>query len=106
VAGNLSATTDLHIDGNVDGDISCATLVQGAESRITGQINAKSARIGGLVEGSIAVEELVVEATARITGNVSYEVISIASGGRIDGRMSHLGTARAAELKLVTSEAS
>lgn len=106
VTGNLTAATDLHIDGNVEGDISCAALVQGAASRIMGEISARSARIGGTVEGSITVEELVVEATARITGDVSYDTISIAAGGQIDGRMSHLGTARAAELTLVKNEAS
>jgi len=105
VKGDIEASIDLHIDGRVEGDISCAALVQGADSRIAGHITAKSARIGGLVEGSITAQELIVEATARITGDVSYEVISIATGGQIDGRMSHIGAEGAASLKLVKSEA-
>ncbi len=59
--GDIEATIDLHIDGRVHGDVSCAALVQGAESRIAGQIVAKSARIAGLVEGSIVTDELIVE---------------------------------------------
>jgi cytoskeletal protein CcmA (bactofilin family) len=106
ISGNVEASVDLHIDGKVEGDISCAALVQGSDSRIKGHVSAKSARIGGLIEGSISADELVIESTARITGDVSYDVISIATGGQIDGRMSHMSSARAAELKLVKNDAS
>lgn len=106
VTGNIEASVDLHIDGKVEGDISCAALVQGPDSRIKGHVSAKSARIGGLVDGSITAEELIVESSARITGDVTYEVITIATGGQIDGKMSHMSGARAAELKLVKSDAS
>ncbi len=104
ITGNIEASVDLHIDGKVEGDISCAALVQGPESRIKGHVVAKSARIGGLIEGSISTDELIVEASARITGDVTYETISIATGGQIDGKMAHMG--RAADLKLVKSDAS
>jgi len=104
ITGNIEASIDLHIDGKVDGDIGCAALVQGPDSSIRGHVKAKSARIGGLVEGSITADELTIEATARITGDVSYDVISIATGGKVDGQMTHLS--RAADLKLVSSEAS
>lgn len=103
IAGNIEAAVDLHIDGRIEGDIACAALVQGPDSRIKGHVTAKSARIGGLIDGSITAEELIVEATARITGDVSYETITIATGGQIDGSMAHI--ARAADLKLVKSDA-
>jgi cytoskeletal protein CcmA (bactofilin family) len=104
ITGNVEASVDLHIDGRIEGDISCAALVQGSESRIKGHVSAKSARIGGLIEGSITAEELIVEASARITGDVTYDVISIATGGQIDGKMSHMSGN--AGLKLVKSDAS
>jgi cytoskeletal protein CcmA (bactofilin family) len=106
ISGNVEASVDLHVDGKVDGDISCAALVQGPDSCIKGHVSAKSARIGGLIEGSISADELIIESTARITGDVSYDVVSIATGGQIDGSMSHMSSARAAELKLVKSDAS
>ena len=36
ITGNISATTELHIDGTVEGDIDCASLVQGDGSQING----------------------------------------------------------------------
>lgn len=103
IHGNIEASVDLHIDGKVEGDIGCAALVQGPESHIKGHVTAKSARIGGQIEGSITAEELVIEASARITGDVSYQNISIATGGQVDGKMTHMS--RAADLKLVGTDA-
>lgn len=89
ITGNLSASVDLHVDGVVEGDISCAALVQGPDSRIIGHVIAQSARLSGLVDGSITAGELVVESTARITGDVRYDRITIEPGSRIAGHFTH-----------------
>ncbi|MEQ6333403.1 polymer-forming cytoskeletal protein [Sphingobium sp. MK2] len=104
ISGNISASVDLHVDGVVEGDISCAALVQGADSRIIGHVTAQSARLAGLVDGSIMAEELVVERSARITGDVRYERITIEAGSRIDGHFAHKDNGPAAELKLIANE--
>lgn len=104
ISGNVTASVDLHVDGVVEGDISCAALVQGAESRIIGHVTAQSARLAGLVDGSITADELVVERSARITGDVRYERITIEAGSRIDGHFAHKDNAPAAELKLIAND--
>jgi cytoskeletal protein CcmA (bactofilin family) len=106
ISGDIAASVDLHVDGVVEGDIRCAALVQGPDSRIAGHVIAQSARLAGLVDGSITAEELVVESSARITGDVVYDRISIAPGSRIEGRFTHKdsGPLAAAELKLITAE--
>ena len=103
IRGDVEARVDLHIDGRVEGDVSCATLVQGAESRIKGHVTAKSARIAGTIEGSISTDELIIEGTARVTGDVTYQSISIATGGQIDGKLTHKDPASQGDLKLVKS---
>lgn len=100
IRGDLEATVDLHVDGRVEGDIVCAALVQGPDSRIAGRVTAQSARIAGTVEGSITADELVVEASARITGDIHYATISIAAGAQVAGQF----TLKGADLKLVASE--
>ena len=104
ISGNVTASVDLHVDGVVERDISCAALVQGAESRIIGHVTAQSARLAGLVDGSITADELVVERSARITGDVRYERITIEAGSRIDGHFAHKDNAPAAELKLIAND--
>jgi cytoskeletal protein CcmA (bactofilin family) len=104
ITGDVRATVDLHIDGRIQGDVTCATLVQGEGSHIVGAVQADQARLAGTVEGSLTVKMLVIEAKARIKGDVSYESLSMAVGAEVDGRLTHIAaTAVPQGLKLVTA---
>jgi len=89
VKGDITASAELHIDGHVEGDITCAALVQGESSAIHGAIRAQSARLAGTVRGGIEVSQLVVLKSARIHGDVRYDALTIEQGAHIDGRLSH-----------------
>jgi len=89
VKGDITASAELHIEGHVEGDISCSGLVQGEASTIHGAIRAQSARLAGTVRGGIEVSKLVVLKTARIHGDMKYDVLTIEQGAQIDGRLSH-----------------
>ena len=95
IRGDIEASADLHIDGRVEGDIKCASLVQGEGSTVEGAIEAESARIGGSVTGSIAARELVVLRTARINGDVHYDALTIEQGAEVEGRFAHRMPAKA-----------
>ena len=86
VKGDVSASADLHVDGTIEGDIACASLVQGEGSRINGAIVAETARLAGVVTGSIEARELTILKTARIEGDVHYDALTIEQGAQVDGR--------------------
>lgn len=86
ITGNINASADLHIDGTVSGDITCAALVQGEKSVIDGAVIAESARLAGKVTGSIKARELVILKSARIEGDVHYDALTIEQGAEVDGR--------------------
>ncbi len=86
ITGNVAATTELHVDGNIEGDITCASLVQGEGSVVKGMIEAESARLSGTVIGSISARELVVLKSARIDGDVHYDALTIEQGASVEGR--------------------
>jgi len=89
IKGDIQASADLHIDGSVEGDIACASLVQGETSTITGAVKAESARLAGTVNGSITARELVILKTAKINGDVFYDALTIEQGAQVDGRFAH-----------------
>ncbi len=91
IRGNIEATVDLHVDGRVHGDIACASLVQGEDSHIEGEIKAETARLSGSVHGRIEAKNLVVLKSAKIDGDVSYETLTIEQGAHVDGRFAPLG---------------
>ena len=92
IVGNLTAKVDLHIDGTVQGDVVCGSLVQGEGSVIMGKVVAETARLSGKVDGSIEAGDLVIEASARITGDVVYQNLTIAPGGQVEGKFKHRGS--------------
>ena len=84
IVGDVTASADLHIEG----DISCASLVQGESSEIRGAVKVDSARLAGTVRGTISAGDLVILKTARIDGDVEYDSLTIEPGAKIGGRIS------------------
>jgi cytoskeletal protein CcmA (bactofilin family) len=89
ITGNIESKVDLHIDGEVIGDVKCLSLVQGPSSKIKGAIVAQNASLAGSVEGSIDAGDLAIASTARIGGDVTYENVTIEQGGHVDGKFKH-----------------
>ena len=86
IKGNVEASADLHVDGTVEGDLVCTSLVQGESSRIEGSITADGARLSGTIKGTITVRELVILKSARIHGDVHYEALTIEQGAKVNGQ--------------------
>lgn len=104
IVGNLSARVDLHIDGKVQGDVTCGSIVQGEGSMIIGKVTAESAKLSGKVEGSIEANDLVIEASARIVGDVLYNNLTIAPGGQIEGKFKHKSSGSVPNIGRMTPE--
>jgi len=102
VTGDIHASADLHIDGSVEGDITCAALVQGESSTIRGGIKAETARLSGTVHGPIEAKQLVILKSARIHGDVTYDALTIEQGAHVDGRFAHRVVEGEAALTLVS----
>lgn len=103
ITGNIRASADLHVDGSIDGDIACSSLVQGEGSEINGGVQAETVRIAGLIRGSVRAREVVILRTARIEGDVSYDALTIEQGARLDGRLTPNGGQQPPALAKLTS---
>ena len=88
IKGDISAASDLHIDGRIEGDITCISLVQGETSEIIGAVKVQNAKLAGIVRGTIDATELVILRTAQIHGDVHYEALTIEPGAQVDGQFS------------------
>ncbi len=105
IKGDVSASTELHVDGRIEGDIECASLVQGEDSVIMGGITAESARMAGTVTGSIAARDLVILRSAKIEGDVHYDALTIEQGAVVEGRFAPRGNNAAAAPSLGSKDA-
>ena len=104
ITGNIAASADLHIDGRIDGDITCAALVQGEGGMIVGAVTADSARLAGKVHGSISAGTLVIIKTAHIEGDVHYDQLTIEQGAQVDGRFCQRAAASVTAPKAVKAD--
>jgi cytoskeletal protein CcmA (bactofilin family) len=98
VSGDISTTGQIHVDGRIDGNVRCATLIQGEGGTVAGHILAEEARIAGLVDGAIRARVVELEPSAKVTGDVTYETLNIAAGAVIEGRLSRREGAAAADV--------
>jgi len=104
IKGDLTASSDLHLDGRIEGDIVCSSLVQGETGEIIGGITSESARLAGKVRGSVVSRELVIHKTAHIHGDVQYDTLTIEQGAIIEGRLSPRGSPQADDRRSSTTE--
>lgn len=91
ITGDVAASADLHVDGRIEGDVTCTALVQGEASEIVGAVKAETARLAGVIRGTISVRDLVVLKSARIHGDVHYDSLTIEQGAQVEGRFAPRG---------------
>ena len=92
VAGDLDSKGEVQIDGTVNGNIRCNTLLVGESSTIKGEIIAETVRVHGTVNGQIKARTVSLARTARVVGNILHENLSIEPGAFLEGHCKRLDT--------------
>ncbi len=82
IEGNVTADSDIRIDGTINGTLNCkAKVIIGPTGRIKGKITCANAMIEGKIEGELIVSELLnVRKTAHIQGDVSTKKLIVEEG--------------------------
>lgn len=95
VTGDLGFRGGLHLDGRIVGDVGGeagvpSTLTVGKEGVVEGSVTVDSVVLNGTVRGDVTVRERVeLGPTAQVDGNVTYQVLEMAAGARVNGRLIH-----------------
>jgi cytoskeletal protein CcmA (bactofilin family) len=88
IKGHITAQADLYVYGQVEGDITCASLVLGETGEVTGKIRAEQANLAGLVHGPVTASNITIQETARLYGDLQYDTLTIKKGAAVDGHLS------------------
>jgi len=95
IAGDMEFHGGLHLDGVVVGNIlakddSDAVLSVSQEGLIEGTVKAPQVVLNGTVKGDvIATDRVELGPTARVVGNVVYNLIEMAIGAEVNGKLVH-----------------
>lgn len=89
VEGDFHSQGDVVIEGEVSGSIETTqALTIGVSARIKADVSAKSAVVAGEVKGNIrASDRLELLATSVVEGDVETANLSIASGAKVNGKI-------------------
>lgn len=90
VEGDFRSQGDVVIDGEVVGSVETQSVLHvGEAAKIHADVKAGSAVIAGEVVGNLMVGEMLeLLSTSHVTGDIVTGRISIASGARMNGRIS------------------
>ncbi|NNG05112.1 MAG: polymer-forming cytoskeletal protein [Inquilinus sp.] len=95
ITGDLESTGDITVDGTVEGNIKCRTLILGEEPEIKSSIEADTVRICGAFSGDVKARKVVLTKTARVTGDIFHECLEVEEGASLEGRLGRLGPGKA-----------
>jgi len=97
IVGDIITEGEMQIDGRVEGDIICKTLVIGPGGHIVGEIKAERVRIHGEVSGKLSADHITIGRTGRVTGDIQHDSLEIESGAQVEGHFLRKGHAPAVE---------
>ena len=95
VVGDVKFSGGLHIDGTIKGNVIAEndghSMVQlSDQGTIEGEVNVPYVIINGVVIGDVhGGEHVELSAKARVTGNVYYNLIEMAVGAEVNGKLVH-----------------
>ena len=95
VNGDVHFTGGLHVDGIVHGNVSAdpdseASLSLSEDATIDGGVTVPYVLLEGIVKGDVfANKRVILGSTARVIGNVYYNLIEMAIGAEINGKLVH-----------------
>jgi len=94
IHGDIVFTGGLHVDGKVIGNVEAtdpgSLLTISDQGVIEGEVNIPNIILNGKVVGDVyATERVELAAQARVNGNVYYNLIEMAIGAEVNGKLVH-----------------
>jgi cytoskeletal protein CcmA (bactofilin family) len=89
MSGALISTGSFQIDGIIDGDIQCSSLVISETGQVYGQVLAERVVVRGRFKGSIHANQIVLCPGSQVEGTLSQKSLEVQFGAHFDGDCHH-----------------
>jgi len=87
IIGNVISKGRVKLEGTIEGDMHCRSLVVGEQGSVTGVIVADEVMVYGRVAGTVRASRVNLFATAHVEGDIFHRGIGIEMGTHYDGRL-------------------
>ena len=86
IVGSVTAEGLVEVNGQIEGDLHCTSLIISPKASIWGGIQAEKIVVNGRVEGPIVGGEVVLKSRAHVVGDIKHLSLAIENGAYFDGR--------------------
>jgi cytoskeletal protein CcmA (bactofilin family) len=86
ITGNVTSKGEIQVDGEIQGDIHCGSLLLGDKSQVTGSVIAEDVVVRGRVVGSIRGLRVTLQAQSHVEGDIFHQSLAIEQGAYFEGK--------------------
>jgi cytoskeletal protein CcmA (bactofilin family) len=86
ILGNVSAEGLVEVNGQIEGDVRCTSLVISSNAQIVGSVTADRVVVNGRVEGPIQGGDVELKSKAHVVGDIRHKSLTIEKGAYFEGR--------------------
>ena len=89
IRGNVISKGEIQIDGEIEGDIRCGSVLLGDKSRVRGGVAAEDVVVRGHVVGSIRGLRITLQAQSHVEGDLFHQSLALEQGAYFEGKSRH-----------------
>jgi len=86
IMGSVTAEGVVQVNGQIEGDLSCTSLIVSPGAKIVGSVTAQQVEVNGTVEGPIHGGDVVLKPKAHVVGDINHQSLTIGKGAYFEGR--------------------
>ena len=86
IVGSVTAEGLVEVNGQIEGELHCTSLVIARGAHINGVVAAERVVVDGKVEGPIQGGEVILRSQAHVVGDIHHQSLAIERGAYFDGR--------------------
>jgi cytoskeletal protein CcmA (bactofilin family) len=85
INGDLETDGDVQVEGQINGNVSCAQLTVGNNGTVNGDIKANEVVIRGKVKGAIRANRVLLQEGSFVRGDIWYDRMIMEEGAAFNG---------------------
>jgi cytoskeletal protein CcmA (bactofilin family) len=86
IVGSVTAEGLVEVNGQIDGEVHCTSLIISRKAHVTGTMAAERVVVDGRVEGPIQGGEVILKSQAQVIGDIQHQSLAIEKGAYFEGR--------------------
>ncbi len=89
IRGNVTSKGEVQLDGEIEGEIRCGSLLLGDKGQVMGGVAAEDVVVRGRIIGSIRGLRVTLQAQCHVEGDIFHQGLTIEQGAYFEGKSRH-----------------